>query len=104
MLGSMQRNDRIQPLRAAAILAAAMLLTVALAAASGAPGQSGCVGPCAALRCVMTSRASAQAPAADPARAGGHVVAGAGLRASGSIACVSAPAGWRTLDLPPPVR
>ena len=104
MLAPMHRNDRLQPLRAAAILAAAMLLSVALAAASGAPGQTGCGGPCAALRCVMTSRASVQTPATDDSGTGMHLTVGAGREACGSIACVSAPAGWRTLDLPPPAR
>jgi hypothetical protein len=100
----MQTTPGIQPLRAAALVAAAMLLTITLAAATAGSAPSSCVAACPALRCVSGSIVTCSMDAAE-ASSPAPVSAGTlGLVSPGAIACVSAPAGWRTLDLPPPVR
>jgi hypothetical protein len=90
--------------RSAALIAAAMLLTMALAAASGVSSGSACAGTCPTLRCVTIDRVAASACTDDPSRTTVPSSATLGETAPGSVACVSAPAGWRTLDLPPPAR
>jgi hypothetical protein len=104
MLSWMQTTTRLQPLRAAALVAAAMLLAMTLAAATAGGASSSCMGTCPALRCVAGSNAACpidSSEVASPARVSTDQL---GRVSPGAIACVSAPAGWRTLDLPPPVR
>jgi hypothetical protein len=104
MLVPMVGTQRIQSARSAAIIAAAMLLTMALAAASGVPNASTCSATCSALRSVAIECVPAPMTASDasmPRNPNGHTP---GENSPGSVACVSTPAGWRTLDLPPPAR
>jgi len=104
MLSLMQTTTRLQPLRAAALVAAAMLLTMTLAAATAGGTPSSCMGTCPALRCVVGSGAACTIDAGEASRPAPVSTDKLGRVSPGAIACVSAPAGWRTLDLPPPVR
>lgn len=104
MLSRMATPDRFQPLRAAALVAAAMLLTVALAAASGVPTQGACQGTCPALRCGAVASATFPAGRIEPADAQAPVQGDRRVTSPASRASVAAPAAWRTLDLPPPTR
>jgi hypothetical protein len=100
----MQTTPRIQPLRAAALVAAAMLLTITLAAATAGSAPSSCMGTCPALRCVSGSVSTCPIDGAEGAPLATASLGKLGRVSPGAIACVSAPAGWRTLDLPPPAR
>ena len=99
----MHASPRLQPVKAAALVAAVMLLSVALSAAAGsavgASHPSACVGLCLA----PSQGIVACAPTATPKRPGTPC----GVRAAGAqpaSLCAAAPACWRQLDLPPPAR
>jgi hypothetical protein len=104
MLTSMQTSTRPQPLRAAALVAAAMLLAMTLAAATAGRAPSSCMGTCPALRCVAGSKVARPIDAGEALSPAPVSTDTLGRVSPGAIACVSAPAGWRTLDLPPPAR
>jgi hypothetical protein len=103
MLGPMVHSTRLQPVKAAALVAAVMLLSMALSASAGAAAGTPHRFTGAAL---TLTRSSASVPCAqaasrpEPCTACGTLA----MRAANAPTPASFRAGWRLLNLPPPAR
>ena len=106
MLGPVRDAHPVQPVKAAAMLAVAMLLTMSVAALAGNGGT--CIGRGAAM--VMPLHLSGSHAGADVAAAADRQprrCSSCGMlpdQPRGTSDTPTAPAAWRTLDLPPPTR
>lgn len=99
----MHVTHRLQPVKAAALVAAVMLLSVAISAAAGSASGASHQAACVALHLAPASTgAECARSSADTAPCTGCGTLP--TQAPSASLCASIPARWRQLDLPPPTR